>query len=138
MIDLNVFTPPRMGGWLSPGSDEMYYYANHRKQYRQNLKQLATLVYFSIKHLLLRANVYWEYKVLLSEVRLPAMIDNAVHHLHSKLTKCKSESDPDSSVAFPLIARSCNEEFTYDGHYCKKDQRKFAKRINSGRLASSY
>lgn len=60
------------------------------------------------------------------------MIDNAVHHLHSKLTKCKSESDPDSSVAFPLIARSCNEEFTYDGHYCKKDQRKFAKRINSG------
>lgn len=74
----------------------------------------------------------------MSEVRLPAMIDNAVHHLHSKLTKCKSESDPDSSVAFPLIARSCNEEFTYDGHYCKKDQRKFAKRINSGRLASSY
>lgn len=49
------------------------------------------------------------------------MIDNVVYYLYSKLIKCKSESDFDSFVVFLLIVCFCNEEFIYDGYYCKKD-----------------
>lgn len=82
---------------------------------------MVILVYFFIKYFFLRVNVYWEYKELLFEVWFLVMIDNVVYYLYSKLIKCKSESDFDSFVVFLLIVCLCNEEFIYDGYYCKKD-----------------